>query len=61
MMDDIIGKKAYKKYGYMAGLVGTIENNIIIDKFPYVLRYFVNGKDMGTAAILSIDDIVIVE
>lgn len=60
-MDNIIGKRAYKKHGAMAGMVGTIEKYTRSDKFPYVLRFYVDGKDIGEVVFLSVDDIVIVE
>lgn len=55
-LDELIGKYAYKKLGFFAGLIGVIEkNNNGIS--PYKLVF----KSAGAVGFLNEKDIVVVE
>lgn len=58
-MDNLIGKKAYKKYGFFSHLIGVIERNTneAFPNIPYRLRY----KDGTTSSFTKREHIVLVD
>ncbi len=58
---DIIGKRAYKKAGHFAGLIGVIEQSKF-DLIPHVIAFYnSNGDRTGAVGFHNENDIVIVE
>lgn len=60
MEDKLVGKKAYKKYGFFSYLIGVIEKNPT-GITPYMLCGYHNGERYWAVGFNSEKDIVIVE